>query len=614
MNRLTIRTKLFLTYAVLMIGVVTLMCVIYYFYSEEELNRSAYDSLSQSARNLSVQLELQMRDLDSVTTKVIMSADIKETFFRSVRGGDAGQNLSNLRQQSGYLYSIMGPMSLDWQINLINNDGSFMSVGNYSFEARFPREVFQNIDWLQDVYEADGSRVVTKPHPDYFRSSPEPVISIARAFGEHFESPKTAIVEVQQNYDSLVRFIAGFFERSHIGYMDSVRIYVVNQDGETIFPRASDPVQAEESEGLLLWKQLQSDGAGQQAALFTSYNNANGERDVVAYSTSAYTGWTTMLVLPQGILLSHTGEFWRLALLLLLPVLIVTMLISYLVAKGLTNPIRGMYKSIQTLLPPEFDVPPLRGGSELVNLERIFQEMAAQLKASMEQTISIRSMEMEARMVALQSQMNPHMLHNTISTIHVLAEEQGDAKIMKICQSMNHMFHYILSNSRRDVTVKDEVAYISDYLALQKVRYGDYLECAININERLMDIVLPKLIIQPLVENCIKHGASAMPPSRISITGAIEGSVWTIRVEDNGAGFDPQVISNWRSIRTSQQTGYGVSGASAHGVGLKNTYERLLLFFGEDMIFKMFNKPEGGACVLFGSIDRSGVHDANASG
>lgn len=604
LNKLSIRSKLFLTYAFLVIGVVTLVFTIYYIYSETELRRSAYNSLNQSANNLSAQLELQIQNLDSVTTKVIMSSELKKAFFNGVSSKSPNERLSSLRAISDYTYSIMGPMPLGWQVNIIDQKGGFMSVGNYSYYMLYPAEALKNMKWLDDVHAADGSRVVTLPHPDYWSSNPKNVISIARAFGENITSKKTAIVEVQQNYDSMARFISGFFGQTDIEYMDNVKIFIVDKKGNPVYPLVYQDGNNGETESHYIWKQIQENpNSLKNASIYNRYNKSGGKVGV-AYHYSNYTGWTTILVLSENVLLNHVQEFWRLALFLFLLILTATMAISYFVAKSLTNPIRSMFHSIQALSPSELDIQNLSGSNELINLERIFVEMCDQLHLSIEQTISIRSKEMEARMVALQSQMNPHMLYNIISTIHILAEEQGNTKIVEICTYMNKMFQYILSNSRKEVTVRDEIDYIKDYLSLQSVRRGKNLECTIDIDPQIEDYLLPKLIIQPLVENCIKYGTNTEPPWKISITGTVENSIWTMRIEDNGPGFEQDFINDWRNIRSASATGYGSSEANSHGVGLKNTYERLLLFFGEDMIFKLFNLPGGGSCVLLGSICR----------
>lgn len=599
LNKFTIRVKLFLVYSFLIFGAMSLVFILYYAYTSGELKQSAYNSLRQTATGISAQLETEMYNLDLITTKVIFSDTIKKSFFEQMSTSQSINNPTNLRVITDALYSIMGPLPLGWQINLIRDNGVFMSAGNYSFATAYPKHIIDETSWIDAVYKADGSRVISLPHYDNWINNGTTVISVARCFGRTFNSPKDSIVEVQQDYNAMSKLIKSLLFNSSSSYAQNVNLFIVDIDGNLVYPIE----EAARKDSSFYWEKVKQ--KHQISGKYTIKNPDSGKYETLAYDYSDYTGWTTMAVLSENLLLKNVQEFWQVVFAVILLILLVTLFISFTVAKSLTIPIRNMFNSIQSLdlsnLLPDFNKHRQETSNELQMLYSAFQEMCARLKDSIEMTITMRSKEMEARMVALQAQMNPHLLYNTISTISILAEEQGQDKIVQICSCMNQMFQYILSSSKRNITLQDEINYAESYLSLVKVRYGQFLEYRMDVDPRLLEIGIPKLIIQPIVENCIKYGVNTPSSWKINITGVVEESTWLIRIKDSGPGFTQSVIEEWENISTVKDEGYGTKIGETHGLGLKNTYERLRFFYSEDVIFKIYNLTEGGACVDFGS-------------
>lgn len=602
-SKVTLRTRLFLVYSSLIFVVMILASAIYYTYTVAELKKSAYSSLRQSATNISTQMELKIRDLDAATMKVIMSPAIRETLYHVVQNQPEGASVTNLRTLTDTIYSIMGPMESGWQINLIHQDGVVACVGEYSYITAYSDQLLSQIHWLESVYLADGSRVVTAPHADNWGNSQKQVISVSRCFGRELALPKKSVVEVQQKYTKFEAIVRNALEDSDIDYLQEASVLIYDREGELIYPLDGNPEALEYYRGFV---SDQTEVLSDQVAR----NPDTGKKETVSYAVSEYTGWTTVMALPESIFLRNVNRFLQLMLSVFGVILLATMAISFVVAKGLSNPIRGMYQSIKSLDFTKLHIPESKSKNELVVLEEAFQEMCDQLDDSIQTTIATRSKETEARMVALQSQMNPHMLYNTVSTIHILAEEQGNEEIVHICDCINGMFKYILSDSRAPVTMREEVEYIERYFSMIRIRFGQSFACTVDVDSRILNQKVPKLILQPFVENATKHGAKIPPPWKISIIGTVENDIWTVRIQDNGPGFDPEFIERWKEIRSAAAEGYGSK--TSHGLGLKNTYERLQLFFGADMIFKLFNPSSGGACVLFGSIIRSPSEEMTA--
>ena len=124
---------------------------------------------------------------------------------------------------------------------------------------------------------------------------------------------------------------------------------------------------------------------------------------------------------------------------------------------------------------------------------------------------------MKARSMALQTQINPHFYYNTLSSIIVLAENGDSETVVKMCRNLSQIMRYITSTAETTVTLKDELDYVQKYLYCMKVRYQSSLNYSIHVDESLLSQPVPKLIIQPIVENAIRYGSNCAPPWNISI-------------------------------------------------------------------------------------------------
>ena len=190
--------------------------------------------------------------------------------------------------------------------------------------------------------------------------------------------------------------------------------------------------------------------------------------------------------------------------------------------------------------------------------------------------------------------MHPHFLFNTLMMIASLAEEQGNDKIYRICMNLTSMFRYISAEAENGVGIYEEIRHVENYVEIMKERFPES-RVEIDIPLEIMDQRIPKLTIQPLVENAYKYCDRKRP--EIIIKGAVEpGGTWTVSVTDNGAGFSPQEKEKiMKKCREGIRNEKILSG-QIDGMGLVNVYVRLKLFFGDSMIY--FIEENKGRIVI----------------
>lgn len=209
------------------------------------------------------------------------------------------------------------------------------------------------------------------------------------------------------------------------------------------------------------------------------------------------------------------------------------------------------------------------GAPELRDLAQQFNLMLDRIDQLMQ---DVREQEQTARqyeLKALSAQINPHFLYNTLDTIVWMAEFNDSQRVVQLTKSLAKYFRLALNQGRDEIRLSDEIDHVRQYLFIQKQRYGDQLDYEIEEDPRFNDFLLPKLVLQPLVENAIYHGIKEKSGGgKICLTVTDRGDSLRIKIQDDGVGFKTQAETSQTLLKLG-------------GVGLKNVDQRLRLYFGE---------------------------------
>ncbi|MCF7942120.1 MAG: sensor histidine kinase [Spirochaetia bacterium] len=225
------------------------------------------------------------------------------------------------------------------------------------------------------------------------------------------------------------------------------------------------------------------------------------------------------------------------------------------------------------------------GRDEIGAITEGFDEMKLTLRQTIDEVYLSRIHEQEARYTALLSQLNPHFLYNTLDSIHWLAIRNRDYAVGEQIETLSDVFRHVLSEGRNYVTIDEELTFVTDYMRLLKARNGDRIRVDISIEEGLGTHLIPKLIIQPLVENSIQHGLEPkIDGGTISIVISPEGDHILIIVEDDGVGADE------REVTEKMNSGDELTSAFA----LRNIHKRLKLSYGEAYGIEITSEPDKG--------------------
>ncbi len=255
--------------------------------------------------------------------------------------------------------------------------------------------------------------------------------------------------------------------------------------------------------------------------------------------------------------------------------------ISYYISQSITRPVRELSKITEKVARGDLSVrADVDNGSEIGVLSESFNEMIDRVSRLLDQVRVEQESLRRAELELLQSQINPHFLYNTLDTIVWLAEAGDQARVVSMVGSLSKFFRTSLGQGKDKVTIKDELDHVRSYLEIQQVRYQDILDYSIDVPEELFNSPVPKITLQPLVENALYHGIkNKRGKGTITITGKSENKCIYIYIEDNGMGMTPERLEKV-SEKMNDPGLFRTEEDKGDVFGLSNVNERIKLKFG----------------------------------
>ncbi|BBI31567.1 histidine kinase [Cohnella abietis] len=308
-----------------------------------------------------------------------------------------------------------------------------------------------------------------------------------------------------------------------------------------------------------------------------------GERYVTLYRKFQLNDWMLVGKIPLDNVLGGVKQARKFTLVIGVITLFIAMILAYFIAGSMTKSIRKLREHMKQVELGNFKVTvPVRSYDEIGSLGMSFNRMTRQIDYLVEKEYEARLLKKEAEIVALQSQINPHFLYNALGTIDALASIEGQEQISRISQSLGSMFRYSIKGGQV-ATLSEEVQQVKLYLSIQQIRYEDRVTYQIEIEPGLEEQLLPKLVLQPIVENAIKHGIEQIRDGGCVTIQArsIPDGRMAIRVHDNGAGCDERRLGEIRNMLNNTGFASRMADEDRSSIGLDNVNRRIRLYYGE---------------------------------
>lgn len=522
----------------------------------------------QNIKQVYEKLDSYTESIDSVE-RILTGIAIEHELFQ--KGTGSRNSINN----EIYLQSIDDMLRVIRRTSTcINNIFMVCDKGNYTSSNYFDSDMLIEKSWYKEALIEEKNTVTTIPHNADYQSiygDGPVVISVVKKV----ISPKDAktiigVIMLDIDYSTLVN------ELKSSEFDDKNLILLRNEDNGMIANSYSlDFSKAEEYRGKMeLTKKS-----------ISTYK----------YETKKY-GWKVEVIVSKASLYSKFGSVLNTFVLIVIITVVFSIVLSYILAKKITKPINQLVLRMQDLSKGDFNA----RVDEVENrdiqvLSDGFNKMSYHIKQLMD---NLRKKDYEsanARFLALQAQINPHFLYNTLETIRSIAIRNQVESIADMAKSMADIFRYSVDSTKEEVILKDELKHVKNYINIQKIRYKERLNIEFNIDESLLNYKIIKLVIQPLVENAIYHGIDMKKEAgKLCIECSKFEDKVLISVSDNGIGIKKQDLEELRKNLENS-----IDRKINKSIGLINVNSRLKLYYGENCSLSIESDYDIGTKVYF---------------
>ena len=302
-------------------------------------------------------------------------------------------------------------------------------------------------------------------------------------------------------------------------------------------------------------------------------------------------------------LLRNSRQTRSIYVLVAVGLIIVALLISSLIARNITLPIQKLRDSMKSVQKGNFDIEDIEviSDNEIGSLTRSFNVMTHRIRELMEQNVKEQEQKRKIELKALQSQINPHFLYNTLEAIRGDALCEGIDSIADTTEALSTFFRYTITDTGNLVSVEDELENVENYFKIQQYRFGDKLDMRVNFPDdyaRILECKLPKLTLQPVVENAIFHGLEAKAEGGvITISLEMTEKKLLINIHDDGIGIDEEELIKINQRLEITSGPLTEEKRKRGGIALPNVSRRIKLLFGDEYGIHIYSIPNLGTEV-----------------
>ncbi|WP_068613429.1 cache domain-containing sensor histidine kinase [Paenibacillus tuaregi] len=572
----SINHRLFLLFLFCMSGIVLVVSLLYYNRNTEQYHDKISDLAQKNVSQTVGLFDLLYKGYDSLSKTLSNNFDmvrkLNENYTEPAMAYITEQSITNMIGAIFYSRDdLVG-------IHVITDKGKIYNYGNY-INVVDPN--YKEQTWYKQIQESSGKMVWLGvfPHSLIDQNESRPVFAFGRQIFDLDEHKRIGIVLYETNPKPILEALDNLKLGQH------TNVYVVSQDGRMV-PTTITPQQAPE---------VKIPELGDKSKVKVQQD----EGHLLIASRLPFTDWSVVSITPDKDLNVELMQMKRYLFIVVSILIIVSALIASIVSKTFSSPLKRLIREMKQVEMGNF-----RGELNVTSYQEInilvasFNRMVKRIEELIERVKISSVSEKNAEIHALQSQVNPHFLYNTLDMIYWMLDENGEGneELGEIVLSLSHMFRYSSHwEEGAEVTLREEFEQIGHYLTIIQFRLEGRLKVEMDADERWMNIRIPKMTLQPVIENAVKHGLESLG-SRQGILRVMvrqDGKNLGIMIADNGCGMEQMTLTKLVASLDERRP----SGKGPGGIGLQNLHLRLKHMFGEEYGLRIYSMPGEGTTV-----------------
>ncbi|NOU98173.1 HAMP domain-containing protein [Paenibacillus sp. LMG 31456] len=580
LGNMKLRPKLIFSFALLIVLSALSIGVVSYVILKRsivnEVGQSIQEVLQQTLQNI----DYKLKDIDDLYVKMIMNKELQsimETKTSELKPNEKSAYI-NLFYETVYPSIFGGRSEQLLSVSIYGENGMNLTYNTDMHALNRTKDDIQATSIYRQADVAKGKPLWLFAEQDIFNTEAQPpkvISNVRKALALlSFKDWGLVVLNVRESYifDSYKNNLRNL---QAVTFMVDDKGYIISHANKGLISTKADD---------LLTEKLS------QALHGSSLFRVDGMEYSLHFVTSEYTGWRLVTVVPQSAINKNIDLAKNTIVIIVAITIAAALILSVAISSGITRPLLKLLRHIKKVRDGNMDTKVNLGTQEeFGELSESFNEMTVELKNLISKVREDEKRIRTAELRALQSQINPHMLYNTLDSIYWMTITKEYEEIGEMTTALAQFFRLILNKGNELTTISKEVETVEHYLRIQKLQFKDKFDYKIEVDADIQSESCIKLLLQPLVENAILHGIKPLRHQRgfIRIKGRKEGNVVVLEVIDNGIGMDDVQIEALLEQPLHDDGGYGAY----------NVNERIGLAYGTEYGIQYESDPHRGTTV-----------------
>lgn len=575
LRNMRLKSKLIVSFVLLIVISTSIIGWIFFLILKEtivnEVGQSVQEVLKQTMQNI----DYKLKDIDELYVNIVSNKELQIIMESDASTDSVRANYEKIFYETVYP-SIFGGRSEQIQsVSFFGPYGLNLFV-NTSYANRTREEIEQTAIYQQS-YAAKGKPLWLFANKDIFSnrdSGPKVIYNARKTLGLlALKDWGLMLIGVRESFifDSFKNILT---DMKAITYMVDENGFIISHVNKDQVSTKADPD---------VWRMITGSSNGSSLIML------QGTMYSVHYFTSQYTGWKLVTMIPQSIVYKHIELAKGTIVMIILITVALSILLSVFISSSITRPLMKLIRHIKKVRDGDIHTKVHLGTQEeFGEISESFNEMTEEIGTLIHKVRDDEKKIREAELRALQSQINPHILYNTMDSIYWMTKTKEYDEIAEMTTAFAQFFRLILNKGSEMTTIAKELETIEHYLTIQKLQFKNKFEYAIEADPHVLEEACIKLILQPLVENALLHGIKPLKNKRgtIKIVAKREGQFILLEVIDNGIGMDLEQIE--ALLEPPSQNG---------GYGIYNINERIHLAYGEGYGLHFASRRDEGSHI-----------------
>lgn len=575
--------------AVLIIVTMCIMVTVFYmvFHSRAFNERGNYEE--ENLVNMEAYLNSYLEEVDSIAKNVNYNYYLQDYLETVIKEEDdyvdsgIGKNMRSYEMSSQAFSDTLLSRADISSIMIFGKKKMLLNRSMYTYQK--VALDYSKLDWYAKAVAKPQDAIITGPNRHSFFDTDDEVISLSREVQSYENGTFRGVILINLNMNKITEICNSFQEKQENF------ICIINDKGELVYEQQNGRERFVFDEKENRQELNTALGKTKESCFRLNYR---GEKYLVTRTDMKTTGWTLVSMVPYKSVMAETMAISGVMILAVAITLIVTLLLLNRILTGVVKPLKKLEKYMVQVNPDNMDQRmEILTDDEIGHLSMKFNQMMDRIRNLKEQVIEEQEDKRKYELQALQAQINPHFLYNTLDSIIWMAET-NDSNIVAMTEALAKLFRISLNKGNEEISLERELEHVKNYLIIQSMRYADKFTYEISAEPGVERCRTIKLILQPIVENCIYHGIKKKRGTgKITIRAYRREQNLIIEVSDDGCGMPEEIC---RKILSDEIESENISGS---GIGVKNVNERIQLRFGKKYGLSYSSEEGVGTTVTY---------------